>query len=107
DELFTKAERRALKEGVPARFSVAQKTKLAFAIDGLNEPPLMVRLQEQVDKLGIPLSEGEWELLGNLRRIRNNVVHGRGREIPRPDAIDHAISTVARFLVFAFEPESR
>jgi hypothetical protein len=103
DDLFTKTERKALKRAMPEEFSDVQKAKLGFAIDGLNEPPLMVRLQALVDEHGVPIADGEWQLLGDLRRLRNNVVHGRARESPRADEIDQAISIVARFLVFALE----
>jgi hypothetical protein len=66
---------------------------------GINEPPLLAKLAEAVRQDGVPLAEGELELLGRLRKARNDAVHGRTPDVPLREDIDHALSIVARLLV--------
>jgi hypothetical protein len=48
----------------------------------------------------MPIDDSELELLEKLRKLRNNVVHGRSSEQPVTDDVDYATSIVARMLVF-------
>jgi hypothetical protein len=47
----------------------------------------------------VPISDGEVELLWKLRKLRNDVVHGRRSDVPAPEDVDYAMSIVARMLV--------
>ena len=48
----------------------------------------------------MPIDDSELELLEKLRKLRNNVVHGRSSERPLTDDVEYATSIVARMLVF-------
>jgi len=65
----------------------------------LNNAPLLIRLKKQLDDDKVPIDEGEIELLLKLRKLRNDVVHGRRSILPEPEDIEYAISIVARMLL--------
>lgn len=102
-KLFAKDELAVLKELVPTSLTEGQTKKLVRTIETLNDPPLMARLQALIDEQGVPITDGEWRLLEALRKMRNDVVHGRDRTPPLPEHLDQAVSVVARLLVYAAE----
>src|SRR5207253_2853313 len=94
------ALRELLKDGTPDSFSEQQRKRVLNQLDGLNDPPLLMRLRTVLDIDAVPYHDGEIELLSRLRRLRNSVVHGRGRELPQAEDVEHATSVVARMLVY-------
>jgi hypothetical protein len=84
---------------MPQSFSPRQRERVIEAFNGLNNPPLLRRLRAVLDIDAVPYDEGELERLHRLRKLRNAVVHGRGRELPRAEDVELGISVVARMLV--------
>jgi hypothetical protein len=60
----------------------------------------MAKLREAATRDGAPVAESEYKLLGRLRKARNDAVHGRSPELPLREDVDHAVSIVARLLVY-------
>jgi hypothetical protein len=83
---------------MPDSFSEQQRQRVLKQIEGLNDPPLLARLRAVLDIDAVPYDDGEIELLSRLRRLRNSVVHGRSRELPQAEDVEHATSVVARML---------
>jgi hypothetical protein len=46
-------------------------------IKQLNDPPLMVTFQNELDKNKIKLELDELEVLQKMRNLRNEVIHGK------------------------------
>ena len=101
-ELFSKAQRKELRELAPEWLTPEQKDKFDKTINGINTPAFGVRLSERLDRDGVPLTEEERELLfGTLRSARNDVAHGRALKRPLTrDEILRGISVVSRALLF-------
>lgn len=103
EPMFTKAElkelRRLLEEGTQELLSGRQRKRVLDQLSGLNDPPLLKRLRAVLDIDAVPYADGEIELVSRLRKLRNSVVHGRSRELPQAEDVEHATSVVARMLV--------
>jgi hypothetical protein len=103
EPMFNKADltalRKLLEEGMSDSFSERQRKRVLAQIDGLNDPPLLTRLRAVLDIDSVPYADGEIEMLSRLRKLRNSVVHGRGRELPQAEDVEYATSVVARMLV--------
>lgn len=101
-KLFSKKQRRELRDGIPKWMTPEQQDKLTNAIADLNRPPLGVRLEWRLERDAIPLTAYERKLLfEKLRDARNDVAHGR--EIvdpPRREDMQLGISVVARIILF-------
>lgn len=102
EPLFTSEERRAISKGLPT-CSRSQRKRLDDMINQLNNAPLIVRLRRALDEDHVPIVDGEIELLQRLRKLRNEVVHGRGSELPAIEDVEYGISIVARMLVYRVE----
>lgn len=96
---WTKEDVRALKKQLPADLPEPLIRRARAALDRVSQVPLMARLRELVDQDALPVSEAELDLLAELRRVRNDAVHGRDAVPPPPDVLDHATAIVCRLLV--------
>jgi hypothetical protein len=101
-ELFSKAQRKELRELAPDWLNPEQKDEFEKAINSINAPPFGVRLSERLNRDGVPLTEEERDLLfGTLRSARNDVAHGRAlKRPPTRDEVLRGISVVSRALLF-------
>lgn len=99
DDLFTKAERKAVRKKAIEGLQGEQLQKVRDVMGWLNEAPLMTRLREALKQDGVPYGEGELALLKKLRKIRNDFVHGRSRELPSEVDLRHATAVVNRILM--------
>jgi hypothetical protein len=100
-KLFSKTQRQALEEAIPQHLGESQRDRLVRVYRELNTPPLMDRLRQRLDDDAVPVSGGELALLERLRKVRNDVTHGREpRWIPDREQLELAISVVSRMLVF-------
>jgi hypothetical protein len=99
DKLFTKANKDAIRDALPT-LTEAQKERVNDLINQLNNSPLSVRLKKALDNDKAPITDGEMELLWKLRKLRNDVVHGRKSELPTPEDVEYATSIVSRMLVY-------
>ena len=64
----------------------------------LNDPSLMVKLRERRD--GVPITEGEFDLLWRIRGSRNRTVHGHAASPPDENDLNYAVSVVSRLLLY-------
>lgn len=100
ESMFSKAELKAIRDAMPTEFSAEQRAHADDRIGHFNDPSLMVRLRGLLDKEGVPITDGELELLLALRKLRNDVVHGRDSKSPPAEDVEYATSIVARMLVY-------
>jgi hypothetical protein len=100
--LFSKNERKELRELAPDWLTPGQRDKFETAINNLNTPPFGVRLSERLERDGVALSEDERALLFvTLRSARNDVAHGRAlTRPPTRDEVLRGIGVVSRALLF-------
>ena len=68
-------------------------------IEQLNNPPLMVTIQNELDKNKIKLERDELEVLKKMRKLRNDVIHGKAIDEIGDEDIGKFISIVERLLV--------
>lgn len=103
ERLFTKAECKAIRtaiSGALPELSGKRKERMEYAVAQLNNAPLLARLKKLLDDEGVPIADGEIELLLKLRELRNDVVHGRRSELPAPEHVDYAVSIVSRMIAY-------
>ena len=98
DEATLGAMRSALAE-VP--MSDDQRTRADKTIGFMNDAPLFARFCDKVRKEGVPILDAEIDVLRAIRRARNKAVHGRAMSHVTSVDLDHAISIVARVLIFS------
>ncbi|MEU8460121.1 hypothetical protein [Streptomyces sp. NPDC029003] len=99
-DLFSKSERRALMRSLP-KFEDANKSdRVANLVASLNNPPLFVKFRHRVALDGAPITQTDIDLLSGLRKVRNDVVHGRSPVEPATHDVDHGVAIVSRILVF-------
>jgi hypothetical protein len=98
--LFDSKEVRRVRRSVPKDVDPKLRARAIDLLAKINDPPLMAKLREAATRDGAPVAESEYELLGRLRNARNDAVHGRTPKLPLREDIDHAVSIVARLLVY-------
>jgi hypothetical protein len=98
--IFDPEEVKRVRRAVPKDVDPKLRARALDLLAKINDPPLMAKLREAATRDGAPVVEGEFELLGRLRKARNDAVHGRAPDIPLREDIDHAVSIVARLLVY-------
>lgn len=98
--LFDPGEVKKIRKSIPKDIDPELRKRALDLLGKINDPPLMAKLREAVRRDGAPVDEGEFEVLGRLRKARNDAVHGRTPEIPLREDVDHAVSIVARLLVY-------
>ncbi|MEX2375855.1 MAG: hypothetical protein WD942_09785 [Dehalococcoidia bacterium] len=100
DALFTKSERRQLLRTLPKTLSAKQRERVEHVLGVVNNAPLGVRLMSALDQDEVPLAPGEIDLLWRLRKVRNDVVHGRTNQLPSAEDVEYAMSIVARMFLY-------
>jgi hypothetical protein len=99
-ELFSAAHLKALRKAVPKDLPAPLRARAIEAINRLNQPALLTRLRAAVEADGVPTADDEWDLLRDLRRSRNALVHGAGAQAAASRReIARATAFVARLLV--------
>ena len=98
--LFEPEEVKRVRRTVPKDVDPTLRARTLGLLAKINDPPLMAKLREAATRDGAPVAESEYKLLGRLRKARNDAVHGRSPELPLREDIDHAVSIVARLLVY-------
>ena len=99
-DVYTRDQRKRLCAAVPDDLPPDVQRRAKRALTHLNQRPLLERLRLVTNRDGVPLSEGEWHLIKDIRQTRNAGVHGSGAAIPAPERLELAVSLLARFLVF-------
>lgn len=77
-----------------------QRERAIEMIGQLNSAPLRVRLNQAIKIDGVQVTDGEINILWKLRKLRNDVVHGRRSELPIREDVQYATSVVARILMY-------
>lgn len=99
-KLFDKAEAKKVRRAIPEDVDPALGQRALDLLGKINDPPLMAKLKEAIRRDGVPLAAGELDLLSDLRTARNHAVHGRTPDLPLAEEVDHAVSVVARMLLY-------
>lgn len=100
---FDRAEARSVRKSIPKGIDPELRERALKLLEKIDDPPLFTKLIETAKRDGVPLATGERDLLHKLRNARNDAVHGRKPDIPEREDIDHAVSVVARFLVYRLQ----
>ena len=98
-QLFERQDLEAIQAAIPPGIPNQLRERAKRVISELNQPPLMARLRALIEHEALPCSEAEIDLLVQLRRIRNDAVHGRAAEPPAPDVLDQANAIACRLVV--------
>ncbi len=97
--LFANEQLDEIRKSLPG-LGADQHKRAMELIGQLNSPPLMIRFKQAIQTDGVPVSEGEINLLLRLRKARNNFVHGRESRRPVPEDVEYATSVIARLLIY-------
>jgi hypothetical protein len=77
-----------------------QLERIPAMLEAANQPPLLVRLRNAMERDEVPFSDEEIEVLSRLREHRNDFVHGRTRADPASNDLELAKALVNRMLAF-------
>jgi hypothetical protein len=99
DPLFTTEQLQAISGSLP-KLEPVQRQRVADAIGQLNSAPLLIRLKKAIRDDNAPVTDTEVDLLQRLRKLRNEVVHGKRSQLPVPEDVEYATSVVARLLMY-------
>lgn len=103
NKIFSKAELKALRRRASEGLEGEQLERVQDVIARSNEPPLMARLRSALNEDKVPYKESELSLLQEVRRARNDLVHGRSRDAPLEADLKYATVIVNRMLVYRVE----
>lgn len=98
-ELFTRAELATIRESAIQGLAGAQRDRVREVLDMLKDPSAMLRLAKTLEDDRVPLTEEELKVLKRIRKVRNNLIHGRSKDAPSSTDLKHATALVARMLV--------
>lgn len=104
---FTTDELLRISNSAPENMDARRQEKFDAAIAKFNEPSLRQRFVYRLKQDGIPVTDSELEVLFELRKIRNKLVHGKGTaKPPSYDQINYGIGIVARILTYRMGVDS-
>lgn len=96
---FSDREARRVRKRVPKDIDPELRERVMNLLAKINDPPLMAKLRHAARLDGVPLTEGEMDLLWRIRDVRNKTVHGRHAVVPSASDVDYGVSVVARLLL--------
>lgn len=102
EPLFTDDERARLKDlckRVIGEFGQEQQERVMSRLDGINDAPLVARLQIALAEDQVPVTEPEFKMLHSVRKARNAFGHGRLPSLPPSADLRLVVSLVNRMLV--------
>jgi hypothetical protein len=99
-DLFSKADKRAIRRSIVQFSDPLKRTRIENLLADINNPPLFVRFRRRVALDGAPVSQADVDLLAKLRKVRNDVVHGRSPSEPERYEVDQGVAILSRILVF-------
>jgi hypothetical protein len=102
EKIFTKGDLKSIRRSLPSDLGTDKRSRLDDLIGTLNKPPLLTRFRKQIAVDGVPLTDAEFDQFAQLRKVRNELVHGRSDQgqIDRED-VDRCVALLARILVHA------
>ncbi|WP_327390377.1 hypothetical protein OG728_20875 [Streptomyces microflavus] len=98
--LFSKSDKKAIRRALPEFADQHKSKRLEMLLGDLNNPPLFVKFRRRVSLDGAPVSQSDIDLLAKLRKVRNDVVHGRSPDEPEVHEVNQGVAIVSRILVF-------
>ncbi|MEU7871560.1 hypothetical protein [Dactylosporangium sp. NPDC049140] len=98
---FSQSELSEIRKKLRGMFTGEKKRRVEDMIGYLNDAPTMAKFRFRLAQDGIPISPEEVETLVSLRRIRNDVVHGRAAGLPVLEHLNQGIAIVARIITYA------
>jgi hypothetical protein len=107
ERAFAQEELDAIKASIPTNLKPDQKARVKDFIAKLNSPPLRRQLMKALDVDGVTYTPDEINMLWQLRKLRNDVVHGKSKEMPKAEDVEYATSIVARMLVYRADRRRR
>lgn len=105
--MFDKAELDAICQLIAAGFEGLKRERLEAVIAEANATSLMTRLRRALAEDDVPCSEVEFELITRMRKARNDLVHGRPRDMPDAHEHDLAIAPLGRILAYRMRTSAR
>jgi hypothetical protein len=99
-ELFSEDDLTKIRVALNGPWIDDQSQRLEQLVGWLNDAPFMVRLNSALARDHVELSEDERALLGQIRRARNDILHGKGRTSTDRNTLQRALALVDRILVF-------
>ncbi|MEU6946117.1 hypothetical protein ABZ957_12930 [Streptomyces sp. NPDC046316] len=105
--LFSKSEKRAIRRSIPKFGDRGKDGRLEMLLGDLNNPPLFVKFRRKIALEGAPVSQNDIDLLSALRKVRNDVVHGRSPNRPKTHEVNQGVAIVARILVYSVDSLGR
>lgn len=99
--LFCKPQLKEIRSTLESVTDLTPKQqKVLFGkIDELNKVPLMVKIAELEEELGISFAEEEKDILRNTRKKRNDIIHGRECEDVHERELNKLRSIIERLLI--------
>lgn len=104
---FAKPEIRRIRERAVGDIDPTRADRVARAINQLNAPSLMERLDHAAASDGVLLTIGDRMIFQRLRDARNNIVHGHEWVIPAHADLRKGLSATSRLLRGALEGEAQ
>ncbi|MFI0734632.1 hypothetical protein ACH4S9_37450 [Streptomyces sp. NPDC021225] len=98
-DLFSKADKRAIRRSIVKFDDPLKAARIENLLGDINNPPLFVRFRRRIALDGAPVSQSDVDLLSKLRKVRNDVVHGRSPREPERHEVDQGVAIVSRILV--------
>jgi hypothetical protein len=99
---LSKDAKNEMRSELGKRLSESDHDRIERLIQLVNDPPLFRKLRAFIESHEVPFTEGDMNLLGRLRDLRNGALHGRGAgERPDPEELDHAVALVSRLALFS------
>jgi hypothetical protein len=89
----------AVSEGMREELRARLNHSVRRLLDDLNDTPFPVRLREAANRDGVPISGEEWDMLDNVRSMRNRLVHGEDVPEPDPALLRYALALVNRMVM--------
>lgn len=82
-----------------------ERAALAQLLEASGSAPLLTRVRLQITKDGVPVRDDELDALAAVRKMRNDLVHGKSTETTA--SLDLATALLARMLVYAIYASRR
>lgn len=107
--LRRRAKDQRVADGMGEGLSPGQQRRLERAVDRmveeLNTSSFGVKLDAAIALYDVPMPPEDRQVLNRVRRVRNDLFHGRDAETPERDVLQHALAVVDRMLVYRVHRE--
>ncbi len=96
---FTKSERRAIRLRAVEGLDQAKADRVEQVLAMLNQPSLLSNLRSALKVDHVPHTDQEIDLLERIRKVRNDLVHGRSATLPDRGDVEISLGFVNRMIV--------